>query len=397
VGHSERAEESEDDVIELQEVVKTYPDGTEAVRGVTFEIPDGELCVLVGPSGCGKTTTMKMVNRLVPITSGTIRIDGEDNRTLNATQLRRRIGYAIQEIGLFPHMTVAQNVATVPRLLHWPKERARARAEELLDLVGLTPADAFADRYPRELSGGQRQRVGVARSLGADPSVLLMDEPFGAIDPINRDKLQNEFLKIQREIRKTIVFVTHDINEAIKMGDRIALMRDGILIQYDTPEALLSRPANAFVRDFVGADRALKGLRLMRVRDVMRRNPPTVQKDAPIEVARRALAESGRPWLIVIDDGGRFHGWITGDEVASDGESVSDVMIPAMASASEDDVLNEALSMMLMAATGNLAIVDDHDRLQGVLTFGSIRRVLGETYLSDEESDASPAGDGGSG
>jgi len=382
-------------VIELQDVVKTYADGTEAVQGVTVEIPKGELCILVGPSGCGKTTTMKMINRLVTITSGTIRIDGEDNRNLNATQLRRRIGYAIQEIGLFPHMTVAQNISTVPRLLRWPKARARARAEELLELVGLAPPDAFADRYPRELSGGQRQRVGVARSLGADPSVLLMDEPFGAIDPINRDKLQNEFLKIQREIRKTIVFVTHDINEAIKMGDRIALMRDGELVQYDTPETLLSRPANAFVRDFVGADRALKGLRLMRVRDVMRRDPPTVLADAPVEAARRALTESGRRWLIVVDGNRRFLGWLTSDETEGSGETVSDVMIPAMVSAAEDDVLNEALSLMLMAATGNLAIVDDRDRLQGVLTFGSIRSVLGETYSEDENGE--PTGEGGEG
>jgi len=244
-------------VIKLDKVTKVYPDGTEAVKNVSFEVDEGEFCVLLGTSGCGKTTTMKMINRLIPITSGKIYINGVDNTKMNENELRRNIGYAIQEIGLFPHMTVGQNIGTVPELKSWPKAERRQRAEKLLKLVEMDPAE-FIDKYPNELSGGQAQRVGVARALGADPPVLLMDEPFGAIDPITRTGLQDEFLKIQQEIKKTIIFVTHDIFEAIKMADRIALMNEGRLVQYDTPDNLLHKPRNKFVEDFVGADKAIK-------------------------------------------------------------------------------------------------------------------------------------------
>ena len=244
-------------MIKLNKVTKVYPDGTEAVKNVSFEVDEGEFCVLLGTSGCGKTTTMKMINRLIPITSGKIYINGVDNTKMNENELRRNIGYAIQEIGLFPHMTVGQNIGTVPELKSWPKAERRQRAEKLLKLVEMDPAE-FIDKYPNELSGGQAQRVGVARALGADPPVLLMDEPFGAIDPITRTGLQDEFLKIQQEIKKTIIFVTHDIFEAIKMADRIALMNEGRLVQYDTPDNLLHKPRNKFVEDFVGADKAIK-------------------------------------------------------------------------------------------------------------------------------------------
>jgi osmoprotectant transport system ATP-binding protein len=244
-------------VIKLEKVTKVYSDGTEAVKEVSFEVNEGEFCVLLGTSGCGKTTTMKMINRLIPITSGKIYIDGVDNTKMNENELRRNIGYAIQDIGLFPHMTVGQNIETVPELKGWPKAKRKDRAEKLLKLVELDPAE-FVDKYPGELSGGQSQRVGVARALGADPPVLLMDEPFGAIDPITRTVLQDEFLKIQQEIKKTIIFVTHDIFEAIKMADRIALMNEGKLVQYDTPKNLIHEPRNKFVADFVGADQAIK-------------------------------------------------------------------------------------------------------------------------------------------
>lgn len=244
-------------MIKLDKVTKVYPDGTEAVKKVSFEVGQGEFCVLLGTSGCGKTTTMKMINRLIPITSGKIYINGTDNTKMNENELRRNIGYAIQEIGLFPHMTVGQNIETVPVLKGWPKAERRQRAEKLLKLAEMDPEE-FIDKYPNELSGGQAQRVGVARALGADPPVLLMDEPFGAIDPITRTVLQDEFLKIQQEIKKTIIFVTHDIFEAIKMGDKIALMNEGRLIQYDTPDNLLHHPRNKFVEDFVGADKAIK-------------------------------------------------------------------------------------------------------------------------------------------
>lgn len=244
-------------MIRLDNLTKVYPDETEAVKEVSLEVGKGEFCVLLGPSGCGKTTTMKMINCLTPITAGNIYIDEVDNTKIDENELRRNIGYAIQQIGLFPHMTVGQNIETVPVLKGWPKAKRRQRAEELLELVEMDPGE-FIDKYPNELSGGQCQRVGVARALGVDPPILLMDEPFGAIDPITRARLQDEFLKIQQAIKKTIIFVTHDIYEAIKMGDKIALMKEGRLVQYDTPVNLLYRPKNEFVENFVGADRAIK-------------------------------------------------------------------------------------------------------------------------------------------
>ncbi len=256
-------------MIEFRNVTKAYP-GTArpAVDNLSLEVYDGEIAVFVGPSGCGKTTSMKMVNRLITPSSGQILLDGKDNTSLNEEQLRRGIGYVIQQIGLFPHRTIGENIATVPRLLGWPKDRIRSRIEELLALVGLDPA-VYRDRYPAELSGGQQQRVGVARALAADPPVMLMDEPFGAVDPIAREHLQNEFLNIQQRVRKTIIFVTHDIDEAIKMGDRIAVLQEGgVLAQYDRPETLLTEPASAFVASFVGSDRAIKRLALSRVSEL---------------------------------------------------------------------------------------------------------------------------------
>jgi osmoprotectant transport system ATP-binding protein len=256
-------------MIEFRDVSKTYPGSdTSVVNHLSFEVPEGEICVLVGPSGCGKTTTMRMVNRLIEPTDGEILIDGEPNTAMSGTQLRRKIGYAIQQIGLFPHRTIATNIATVPSLLGWDKQRVRGRVDELLELVGLD-ADEYRNRYPAELSGGQQQRVGVARAMAADPPIMLMDEPFGAVDPITRERLQDEFLNIQQNIKKTIVFVTHDIDEAIKMGDKIAILKQGgYLAQYDTPENILSNPNSEFVASFVGTDRILKRLSLVRVGDI---------------------------------------------------------------------------------------------------------------------------------
>jgi osmoprotectant transport system ATP-binding protein len=253
-------------MIKFRGVSKTYPGSDRpVVNDLSFEILEGEICVLVGPSGCGKTTTMRMVNRLIEPTEGEILIGGEPNTRMSGTQLRRKIGYAIQQIGLFPHRTIAENIATVPSLLGWDKQRIRERVDELLELVGLDPAD-YRNRYPVELSGGQQQRVGVARALAADPPIMLMDEPFGAVDPITRERLQDEFLNIQQNIKKTIVFVTHDIDEAIKIGDKIAILKQGgVLAQYDTPENILSSPNSEFVASFVGADRILKRLSLVRV------------------------------------------------------------------------------------------------------------------------------------
>mgnify|MGYP003586293485 CR=1 FL=1 len=249
-------------MISLQDVTKQYPDGTVAVNDLTLEIDEGVICALVGPSGCGKTTTMRMINRLIEPTSGKILVNGEDVTSLDVQELRRRIGYVIQNAGLFPHYTVRKNVATVCRLLGWDKAKTASRVDEMLDLVDLPP-DTFGDRYPHQLSGGQRQRVGVARALAADPPVMLMDEPFGAVDPIARERLQDEFLALHARVRKTVVLVTHDIDEAVKLGDRIAVMKQGgYLEQFDSPAAVLGFPSNDFVADFVGSDRAIKRLRV---------------------------------------------------------------------------------------------------------------------------------------
>jgi osmoprotectant transport system ATP-binding protein len=369
-------------LIRLENVRKTFPDGTEAVRDLSLEIAEGEFCVFLGPSGCGKTTSLKMINRLIPITSGKIFINGEDSQQRNVNELRRGIGYAIQNIGLFPHLTVAQNIATVPMLKRWPRDKRRQRARELLDLVGM-PADTFIDRYPSELSGGQQQRVGVARCLGADPPILLMDEPFGAIDPITRHKLQGEFLKIQERLRKTIAFVTHDIDEAIKMGDTIALMKDGELVQYAAPATLLAEPKTRFVRDFVGADRVLKGLRLLRARDVMKMPRYLLRVDDSVEHAVHVLETQGRAWMAAVDGEGRFLGWVEREDLDT-AASLSEAVTPAVTTASPRTPLNEALSMMLASSTGSVAVLDDDTRLLGLLSFGSLREVMAANSEGDD-------------
>ena len=295
--------------LEFRGATKVYPGSDRpAVDHLSLEVGAGEICVLVGPSGCGKTTAMRMVNRMTEITEGDILVGGRSVREADENELRRHVGYVIQQVGLFPHRTVADNIATVPKLLGWDKRRTHARVRELLDLIGL-PSE-MARRYPAQLSGGQRQRIGVARALAADPPVMLMDEPFGAIDPINRERLQNEFLRLQAEIRKTVVFVTHDIDEAIKMGDRIAVMQEGgHLAQYATPAELLMHPANAFVEDFVGADRALKRLALQHVRDVELLPPhdgatgPEIAPGALLRDALSALIAHEAHYAPVVEDG----------------------------------------------------------------------------------------------
>jgi osmoprotectant transport system ATP-binding protein len=308
-------------------VTKRYPGrDTPAVNSLSLAIPAGEICVLVGPSGGGKTTAMKMVNRLIDITDGDITIDGASVRDMDVTTLRRGIGYVIQQIGLFPHMDVAGNIATVPRLLGWDRPRISRRVDELLELVGLD-SEQDRDRYPAELSGGQRQRVGLARALAADPPLMLMDEPFGAIDPITRDRLQNEFLRLHREIRKTVIFVTHDIDEAIKMGDRIAILRQGgVLAQYATPDEILASPADEFVASFVGADRGLKRLSLTRLGDLELEPPPQGAAADGAATASEAtslrdalslmLTHGGRP-LVVLDADGLPVGTVTVDMVSA--------------------------------------------------------------------------------
>jgi osmoprotectant transport system ATP-binding protein len=306
--------------LEFREATKVYPGSDRpAVDRLSLEVPAGEICVLVGPSGCGKTTAMRMVNRMIDITDGDILVAGRSVRDADETELRRHVGYVIQQIGLFPHKTVADNIATVPELLGWDRKRTMARVDELLDLIGLERE--LGRRYPAQLSGGQRQRVGVARALAADPPVMLMDEPFGAIDPINRERLQNEFLRLQAEIRKTVVFVTHDIDEAIKVGDRIAIMREGgHLAQYATPADILMHPANAFVEDFVGSDRALKRLALQRVRDIAliaatdsHPAEPRIALDEPLRSALSEMLAAGVEVAPVVDGGGQVVGVLSID------------------------------------------------------------------------------------
>jgi osmoprotectant transport system ATP-binding protein len=321
----ERSRSSAAEIV-FRGVTKRYPgQRAAAVSDLSLEIPAGEICVLVGPSGGGKTTAMKMVNRLIEITDGDILIDGQSVRRLDVIELRRRIGYVIQHVGLFPHMNAADNIATVPRLLGWPKPRIHARVRELLELVGLDP-EHDGGRYPNQLSGGQQQRVGLARAMAADPSVMLMDEPFGAIDPITRERLQDEFLRLHREFRKTVIFVTHDIDEAIKMGDRIAILRaGGTLAQYDTPDAILANPADDFVARFVGADRSLKRLALKQLSDIDllpapngdEPSLPSVAASATLRDALALMLGEGMRELIVVDKQGRVIGSCSVDQVAA--------------------------------------------------------------------------------
>jgi osmoprotectant transport system ATP-binding protein len=362
--------------LEFRKATKRYPGQAEpAVKELSLTVPAGEICVLVGPSGCGKTTAMRMVNRMIDITDGDILLDGQSVRERHPAELRRDIGYAIQQVGLFPHLSVADNIATVPRLRGWDRERIRARVDQLLELVSLDPRE-IRDRYPAQLSGGQRQRVGVARALAVDPPLMLMDEPFGAIDPINRERLQNEFLRLQREIRKTVVFVTHDIDEAIKMGDRIAVLQQGgKLAQYSPPAELLMFPENPFVEDFVGADRALKRLSLQRVRDVDLWTAPLVRVGEPAAEARAKLADSEVPYPLLVDDEGRPLGWLS--ERALLGERVTDELRsrpnPVL---DREDVLRDALSDLLAEEAQYGPVVDERGAVTGVLSIEILSHAL---------------------
>ena len=361
-------------MIRLERVSKQFPDGSLAVQDLSLEVAEGEICVLVGPSGCGKTTSMKMVNRLIEPTSGAVYVDGQDVRSMDVVDLRRRIGYVIQHVGLFPHLDVAANVATVPRLLRWDKGRIRSRVDELLHLVGLEPG-RYGSRYPHQLSGGERQRVGVARALAADPLVLLMDEPFSAIDPIARDRLQAEFLRLQQEVRKTVVFVTHDIEEAIRLGDRIAVLRQGgVLEQYADPATLLGAPATEFVADFVGADRGLKRLSVTHIEQADLEQPPVVSLDDTLAAARKAIG--GGDVAVVLDEAGGLRGWVPLDGADGRGR-VSDRVRRLPAWVPGDATLKTAFSVMLQEDAGWVAVLEPGtDRYLGVLTPGSLHTAL---------------------
>jgi osmoprotectant transport system ATP-binding protein len=354
-------------VITLDSVTKQFPDGTVAANELTLEVPAGEMVVLVGPSGCGKSTTLRMINRMVEPTSGRISVNGRDIESVPVHQLRLDMGYVIQQVGLFPHLTIAENIATVPNLIGWDKERTRKRVEELIDTVGLS--QNVAGRYPGQLSGGQQQRVGVARALGADPSVMLMDEPFGAVDPIVRSLLQDEFLRLQRELQKTILFVTHDIDEAIKMGDRIAVFSEGgVIEQYAPPTELLASPANDFVVDFLGPERNLKRLALIPTSEVEIEPGPFVSANDTPDHASEASRKFGTSWVLVVDAEGRVEGWLPLDELKGQ-RKVGDVS-PHLFHwcVSSSDSLRATLDTMVESPIGAVIKVDGDRRYEGIIT-----------------------------
>jgi osmoprotectant transport system ATP-binding protein len=355
--------------VEFKHVSKQYgPQG--AVVDLSLLVPAGEICVLVGPSGCGKTTSLKMVNRLVEATSGQVLIDGQDVMQVDVTQLRRNIGYVIQQTGLFPHQTIADNVATVPRLLGWPKQRIRARVDELLDLIGLDPA-RVRNRYPAQLSGGERQRVGVARAMAAEPPVMLMDEPFGAVDPIVRERLQNEFLRLHRALGTTVLFVTHDIDEAIKMGNRVAVMQQGgHLAQYAPPTELLLQPANDFVSRFVGADRGLKRLALLKVSDVPLEPGLIAHVGETVALIRARAGDSG--YILLLDAADQPQGWVSVSRLVGDGPVGAELVDPSSPIVTFETTLRDALSMLLASDVQTAVVEDERGRYAGVLTLDAL-------------------------
>jgi len=373
--------------IEFKNVVKEYEEGFKAVDNLSITFEDKELTIIIGPSGCGKTTTLKMINRLIEKTDGEIVVDGTSLDEIDPIRLRRSIGYVIQEIGLFPHMTVFDNIAVTPRLMKWDETRIKKHVFELLDLVNLEPSD-YAEKYPAQLSGGQRQRVGVARGLASDPKIVLMDEPFGAIDPINREKLQDGFLEIQSKIEKTIIFVTHDIREAIKLGDKIAILDDGKLVQYADTMTVVQEPANEFVEDLLGADRALKGLELVRVRETYVPGGKWIEDtgDCKVKKAKDFLIDEGRKFAYVVDGSKRLKGYVMLKQLnkASDEEPLKKYL-RSIETIQPLSNLMEAMSLIMNTGLSSLPVVDDKERLLGTLRFKDLVNLVGSYESSDEE------------
>jgi osmoprotectant transport system ATP-binding protein len=379
--------------IDLRSVTKHYPgSAAPAVEEFSLRIPAGEIVVFVGPSGCGKTTTMRMINRLVQPTSGQILIGGEDAATMRSDTLRRHIGYVVQQAGLLPHLTVRQNIETVPRLLGWKRGRIAERSTELFELVGLDEGE-FAGRYPRELSGGQQQRIGVARALAADPPILLMDEPFGALDPITRDRLQSELLKIQRRVRKTIVFVTHDIDEAIKLGDRVVVLKERSKIaQAGAPDEILAEPADRYVRAFIGGGAAVKRLHLVRVEDIDLQPYPSFTVADGYEAIIREVAERRLDYALLLDHQGRPQRWLHRDELEDrpahperEGQEVAGVVMATT-------TLHDAMDEMLSSGTGVVPAVDDRGAYLGAVRLDQVTAALEETHHTPvaTQADAAP-------
>ena len=354
-------------IIRFDRVSKVFPEGTRAVDDVSFEIFDGECITFVGPSGCGKTTTVKLLNRLVEPTGGSIYLNGEDTARADVIALRRNIGYVIQDVGLFPHMTVSQNIALVPRLQGWSEKKRNERTEELLHLVSLDPA-AFRDRYPHQLSGGQKQRIGVARGLAADPPVILMDEPFGALDPITRAQLQDEFLRLRTRLKKVILFVTHDMDEAIKLGDRIAVMRSGKIVQLDTPRKILREPAEPFVRDMVGREGGIKLMKLLRIADIMDPADDMMIPEDRLPEAGRKMADTGRDILIVVDREGRFQGTLSYERVVRGDRPCDASLLDRCTPAETGDEVGATLEALLRQKRIWMPVVGEDRKLRGIVT-----------------------------
>ncbi|MEM5433710.1 ABC transporter ATP-binding protein [Paraburkholderia diazotrophica] len=365
-------------MIELDQLTKTFTqkDGQQvhAVDSVSLKVDEGEICVFLGPSGCGKTTTLKMINRLIEPTSGRVLINGEDTGKLNETDLRRHIGYVIQQIGLFPNMSIEENITVVPRLLGWDKKRCAERATELMSMVALDPKQ-YLKRYPRELSGGQQQRIGVIRALAADPPVLLMDEPFGAVDPINRESIQNEFFQMQRQLKKTVIMVSHDIDEAIKLGDRVAVFRRGKLVQYDHPDTLLAHPRDDFVGQFVGADSTLKRLLLVKAGDAAT-TPETARPDTPLSQAFTTMDENDFRYLTVVDESFHARGFVTRRSARNAEGVCADKLAEFPSTVSDGDNLRIVLSKMYQFRTSWMPVLDADGVYVGEVTQDSIADYL---------------------
>ena len=374
-------------MIKFEHVSKVYTDGFKAVDSVNFEIPEGEFLVLIGPSGSGKSTTMKMINRMIPHTNGTISIDGKDITKLNPSELRRNIGYVIQQIGLFPHYTIEKNIAIVPELKGWDKEKIQARVKELLIMVDLDP-EIFGKRYPKELSGGQQQRVGVARALASDPRVLLMDEPFGALDPITRDQLQDQLISLQRKLKKTIVFVTHDMDEALKLGDRIAIMKDGNLIQIDTPEKILQEPASTFVEEFIGKDRIIQNPELMPVVSVMTTKVVTALLDLTPEKALLMMRQQKVTSLIIVDENDeKFIGLISAYELIKKVNSIQlieEIMRIPEHTLTDTATAKDAIMMMPNVKYGVIPVLNEAKKVVGIVTRGTLLTALSSQWTELE-------------
>lgn len=374
-------------MVRLENIKKVY-NKTTVIENLNLEISKGKFVVLIGPSGCGKTTTLKMINRLIEPTSGSIFIDGEDITKVNPVLLRRKIGYVIQQIGLFPNMTIAQNIEVVPKLLKWPAEKRRKRTVELLQLVGMN-AEEYMNRYPSELSGGQQQRIGVLRALAVEPPLILMDEPFGALDPITRETLQDEVKKIQKELNKTVIFVTHDMDEALKMADIIVLMKDGKVVQAASPEELLANPADDFVAEFVGKHRFKTSLDIETVENVMKLNPVTVTKEKGIAESISLMRKKGVDTLIVVDQEGKLEGVVTIEKIreyGKSGQNICELVEPNIPAARMNSNAKEAFDKLLKSKLGFIVAVDDRDKVQGIVTKTSMVKALADVVWKGNEN-----------